>query len=223
MRGGQMQGPGSSEAEINATFGRVLDRALNSRELLEALEHSDGVLNREQLRTRALQARGEIVGAAAAEHRAFLEARATAAATRREEGAGGVERAEAGGSGGLLPVLAVLVPSLAAVSAAVFLVTGYGLRAFGGRPHISDGLITAGLIAAAVTAGGLIGDFVYVLVAAARNRADGQGDALDGSAPEVTRAREEWELALLERGVMPFLLRRLEEADDAHRRGRQAR
>ncbi|MGW5250538.1 hypothetical protein ACWEQN_43660 [Streptomyces sp. NPDC004129] len=186
-------------------------------------EHSGGVLNREQLRTRALQARGEIVGAAAVEYRALLEARTAITVTSGQEGTVGAQGGEARGSGGLLPVLAVLVPSLAAVSTAVFLVAGYGLRAFGGRPYIGDGLITAGLIAAAVTAGGLIGDFAYVLVAAARNRSDGQGDALDGSASEVMRVREEWELALLERGVMPFLLGCLEEAGDAYQGGRPAR
>lgn len=216
-----MQGPESSEAEIDVTFGRVLDEALKSQQVTEALGRSGAVLNREQLRTRALQARAEIAGAAAIEYRTFLQARAVAAATSGQQDASGAQGAEAQGSGGLLPVLAVLVPSLAAVSAAVFLVIGYGLRVFGGRPYISGGLITAGLIAAAVTAGGLIGDFIYVLVAAARNRSDGQRGALDGTAPELTRARKEWELALLERGVVPFLLGRLEEAGGAERGSRQ--
>ncbi|MFI5977742.1 hypothetical protein [Streptomyces sp. NPDC051452] len=39
----------------------------------------------------------------------------------------------------------------------------------------------------------------------------------------MTRAREEWELALLERGVLPFLLGRLEESSAAEREGRPAR
>jgi hypothetical protein len=129
-----MQGPESFEAEVNVTFGRALDKVLNSQELLDALERPGGVLNREQLRTRGLQVRGEIVGAAAAEYRAFLEARAAMAVTSGQEGAGGAEGAEARGSGGLLPVLAVLVPSLAAVSAAVFLVTGYGPAGVRGTP-----------------------------------------------------------------------------------------
>ncbi|OIJ94672.1 hypothetical protein BIV25_21565 [Streptomyces sp. MUSC 14] len=119
-------------------------------------------------------------------------------------------------------MLAALVSSLAAVSAAVFLLTGCGLRAFRGRLYVSDGLITAGLIAAAVTAGGLIGYFVSVLVAAARNRTGGQGDALDGSDSEVTPVRGERELALLERGAMPFLLACLEEAGDAYQGGNPA-
>ncbi|MER5543882.1 hypothetical protein ACWDBD_28290 [Streptomyces sp. NPDC001118] len=204
------------------TFGRVLDQALNSQQVLDALERSGGVLNREQLRTRALQARAEIAGAAGVEYRAFLEARAAAARSEPQD-ASGAQAAEARGGGGLLPVLAVLVPSLAAVSTAVFLVAGYGLRAFGARPYVGEGLITAGLIAAAVTAGGLIADFAYVLVAAVRNRTDGAAHAPAGSAPEPAKVREEWELALLERGVVPFLLGRLEEAADAQRRGRRAR
>ncbi|WP_369393812.1 hypothetical protein AB5J72_44350 [Streptomyces sp. CG1] len=223
MREGQMQGPELSEAEINTTFGRVLDKALNSQQVLDALERSGGAFNREQLRTRALQARAEIADAVGVEYRAFLEARAAAAATAGQQDVSGAQRVELRGSGGLLPLLAVLVPSLAAVSAAIFLVAGYGLRAFGARPYVGDGLITAGLIAAAVTAGGLIADFVFVLVAAARNRSDGEVDVPAGSGPEPARAREEWELALLERGVVPFLLGRLEVAVDAQRRGRRAR
>ncbi|MEV5351061.1 hypothetical protein AB0L24_36275, partial [Streptomyces achromogenes] len=45
----------------------------------------------------------------------------------------------------------------------------------------------------------------------AGGRSGGSGAAA-GSADTVARARQAWELALLERGVVPFLLGRLEEA-----------
>ncbi|OXY97534.1 hypothetical protein BEK98_08215 [Streptomyces diastatochromogenes] len=59
-------------------------------------------------------------------------------------------------------------------------------------------------------------------VAAKRDRA-GAGDVPADDVPDVTRAREAWELALLERGVVPFLLGRLEELLMGQRGGRAAR
>ncbi|WP_159046370.1 hypothetical protein [Streptomyces sp. MMG1121] len=203
------------------TFERALDKALNSQQVKDALDRS-AALDREQLRTRALRARAAITGAAAVEYRAFLEVRAAAATSGRDDEVG-LHRTGARGGGGLLPLLAVLVPGVAAAAAAALLVSGYGLRAFGGRLHVADGLITAGVIAAVVTAGVLIGDLVHVLVAAARNRSDDPADPQDGPAQDLPRAREEWELALLERGVIPFLLGRLEEATVTGRGGRRPR
>ncbi|MFD5792368.1 hypothetical protein ACFWIO_02335 [Streptomyces diastatochromogenes] len=48
-------------------------------------------------------------------------------------------------------------------------------------------------------------------------------DVAADDVPDVTRAREAWELALLERGVVPFLLGRLEELLMGQRGGRTAR
>jgi hypothetical protein len=122
-------------------------------------------------------------------------------------------------------VPAVFVPSLSAVAAGVFLLSEYGLRAFDGRPYIGDGLITAGCVAAAVAVGAVMGDLVWLLMSAARIRsADGEGVLSDDADPEARRAREAWQLALLERGAVPFLLDRPEEAsvgarsEPSHRR-----
>ncbi|MFE1885605.1 hypothetical protein [Streptomyces diastatochromogenes] len=49
------------------------------------------------------------------------------------------------------------------------------------------------------------------------------GDVPADDVPDVTRAREAWELALLERGVVPFLLGRLEELLMGQRGDRTAR
>ncbi|MEU7428958.1 hypothetical protein [Streptomyces sp. NPDC040750] len=103
------------------------------------------------------------------------------------------------------------------------MVIGFTLLTLGARLYLGNGLITAGLVAAAVAGGGAIGDLGYLIVAAVRNRAADLSDVSQDAASDVTRAREEWELALLERGVLPFLLGRLEESSAAEREGRPAR
>ncbi|MGW1259121.1 hypothetical protein ACWD5Q_29045 [Streptomyces sp. NPDC002513] len=112
----------------------------------------------------------------------------------------------------VLPVLAVLVPSLGAVATGVFLLCGFGLRAFAVRPHIGDGLVMAGVIAAAVTAGAALGDLAWILVTGARNRSGRRRGHPADRDPDVCRARETWENALLERGLVPFLRQRAESA-----------
>ena len=63
------------------TFDRTLDEVLNSQQVADALDRSGGILNREQLCTRALHARAAIADAAGVEYRAFVEAQTAAAAT----------------------------------------------------------------------------------------------------------------------------------------------
>ncbi|MFD8214963.1 hypothetical protein ACFV2U_14800 [Streptomyces sp. NPDC059697] len=201
---------GADIGYISVTFERVLDQALNSRRISEALERSAGTLNREQLRTRALRERAAIAAVAAVEYHAYTERKALAAEQTGERDSNG--NSGSGGSG-LLPVLAVFVPSLSAVAAAVFLVSGLALRAFGGRPYIGAGLLTAGFVAAAVAVGGAVADLACLLVAAAHNRSAVDDGVPAGEDAEVKRAREAWQLALRERGMMPFLLARLDEAD----------
>ncbi|MER6122992.1 hypothetical protein ABT173_09965 [Streptomyces sp. NPDC001795] len=214
-----MADPETSGPEIGVTYERLLDQALSSWQVREALDRAAGVLDREQLRTRALQARTAVVATAAIEYRDYLQARAVAA----ERGGRRQSAAAARGAGGILPVPPMFVPSLSAVAAGVFLLSGYALRAVEGRPYIGDGLITAGLLAAAVAAGAVIGDLVWSVVSAARNRSAGE-DGLPGDTDrEVRRAWEAWQLALLERGVVPFLLGRLEEASVGERGDHAAR
>ncbi|MDT0470156.1 hypothetical protein [Streptomyces gibsoniae] len=112
----------------------------------------------------------------------------------------------------ILPVLAVLVPSLGAVATGVFLLCGFGLRALAVRPHIGDGLVMAGVIAAAVTAGAALGDLAWILVTGARSRSGRRPGHPADRDPEVCRARESWENAVLERGLVPFLRQRAESA-----------
>ncbi|MFD7609169.1 hypothetical protein ACFWAN_54290 [Streptomyces mirabilis] len=221
--GGYMPDPEPSGGESSATFERFLDQALNSEQVRDALDRCGGALNREQLRTKALESRTAIAAAVAVEYQGYREARAVATERDGRQDTSGAATAGARGGGGLLPVLAVFVPSLAGVAAALFLLSGFGLRAFGGRPYIGEGLITAGLIAAAVAVGALIGDLVWLLMAAARNRPVAEHGLSGGAHPDVDQAREVWELALMERGILPFLLGRLEEGQVGGRGGHAPR
>ncbi|MFJ8790731.1 hypothetical protein [Streptomyces sp. NPDC102462] len=200
-----------SATEIGVVFERVLARALDCTQITEALARPGAPLDREWLRARASSARGAITAAAAVEYQDYVGARAADAG-----------RTQPRRAGGLLAVFAVLVPGLSAV-AAVFLLSGYGLRAVAGRPYVGDGLITAGLLAAAVAAGAAIGDAIWLWVTAVRNRSGERQGSLADAGPEAAAARAAWELALLERGMMPFLLSRIEEARGAERGDRAVR
>ncbi|MFJ6567949.1 hypothetical protein ACIQNU_11025 [Streptomyces sp. NPDC091292] len=220
-RGTRMQQPGSQQAEHSIAFAQVLDRALGTPEVSDATDRADAALGREQLRTEALAARATISAVAAPEYRRYLEVRAVAVKRRRavraprpgesaQEASGGSDGARR--KSGLLPALAVLVPSLAAVASVVFLLIGYGMRVLLARPYIGDGLVMAGLIAGSVAVGAALADLAWLLVAAARNRRSPDDGSAGAKDPEVRRAREAWQEVLLERGVLPFLRGRIEEA-----------
>ncbi|MET7569422.1 hypothetical protein ABZT04_13080 [Streptomyces sp. NPDC005492] len=190
-----MPDPEHSEADVAVAFERVLDRALDSGQVRDAWDRSPATLDREELRGQVLQARTAISEAVAVEYRAHLEA-----GNGRDGGQNPASPAAAGTRGGRL-LIALLV--LVAVVAAVLLVAGFGLRGPGGRPYVGDGLLTAGLITGAVAVGATVGDFAWSLVGAA----DGASCA---GGPEDAWVPEEWELALSEWGIVPFLLDRIE-------------
>jgi hypothetical protein len=200
-----MPDPELSGADVRVAFERILDRALDSGPVREALDRSRATLDREELRGEALRARTAISEAAAVEYRDYLEAR-----DAQDGGGRSTASPAATGTrgGGLLLALLVLV----AVVAAVLLVLGFGLRGPGGRPYVGDGLMTAGLIAGAVAVGAMVGDVAWSLMGAA--------DAGAGAGGWV---REEWELALVEWGIVPFLLDRIEARRAAARDGHPAR
>jgi hypothetical protein len=187
-------------------FERVVDRALGLPGVVVA-GAGGACAPRERLRAQALQARDCLVEVAAAEYDHYLRTRAAAA--DRDGPAAGDDRTRSR----LLSVLAVLVPSLGVAATGVFLLCGFGLRAFAVRPHLDDGLAMAGVIAAAVTAGAALGDLAWLLAARARRRR-GHDPADDD--PEVRRARDAWEHAVMERALVPFLL---ECADPERARG----
>ncbi|MGJ5752051.1 hypothetical protein FB563_0119 [Streptomyces puniciscabiei] len=210
-----MSTPDRLPANGDAVFERLLDQALRSPELSQALRRHAGRPTREDLRARAVAARKAITATAGAEYRDYLELKEASA--RRDEGA--ASRA----AGGILPVLAVFVPSLSAVAGAVFLALGYGLRALDQARQIGDDLVTTGAVAAVVAVGSGAVDLIWLLVAAARNRSSaGHADHGDRD-PRVRQAWDVWQAALLERGMVPFLLGLLERAHMAEEAVRSAR
>ncbi|MEU2788436.1 hypothetical protein [Streptomyces sp. NPDC007100] len=206
-----MPDTGSLRAEEATAFAQVLGQALGSPEVKEALRNGPGTPGAERLRGQAYRSRAALLATAATEYRAYARLRAEEARLTAPPAE------DVRPSGGLLPALAVLVPSLGAVAAVIFLAIGFGLRLVGVHRQFSDELVYAGWLAAAIAAAATVADLVWLLVTAARNRsappADGEAapGADAGSGSEVARAREAWRLALLERGILPFLLGRIQE------------
>ncbi|MEU6510344.1 hypothetical protein [Streptomyces sp. NPDC046942] len=212
-----MSTPDRLPASGGAVFERILDRALDSPEVSQALRRHAGRATREDLRARALAARETITAAAGVEYQDYLELKGASAQHD--------ESAASRSAGGILPVLAVFVPSLSAMAGAVFLVFGYGLRALDQARHIGDALVTAGAVAAVVAVGSGVADLIWLLVAAARNRSSTGHADHGGRDPRVRQAWDAWQAALLERGMVPFLLGLLEQkhmAEEAVRSAHEA-
>ncbi|SCF83426.1 hypothetical protein [Streptomyces sp. Ncost-T10-10d] len=196
-----MDRPDHLRAEDLPSFERILDHALNSPAIQEKRRHTPRALNNEQLRTRALGARTAIAASAASEYRAYrqlLAASASSGATlrrarRESDGA-------AANTSSTLHAVAVLVPGLSATAAAVFGLIGFAFRAVDMHSHLADVMLSAGLAATGVAVVTVLAGLVWMLVAAARNRS-----AAGGMDPEVDHARDAWQEALLERGILPFL------------------
>ncbi|WP_326614404.1 hypothetical protein OG949_39690 [Streptomyces scopuliridis] len=207
--------------EDKRDYERVLDRALNSPRIREAIRSADAVVNAEQLRTKALGARATITAAVLPEYRLYLRLR-TDSSTVPPAGSGGKNDNGEGGGGagggrssrGIMGAVGFLVPALAAMATIAFLVVGYGLRlaTTGSRSRLADGLVTAGWVAAAVAVLAALLGLVGVLVTASRNRAIAYADHASATDPAVSEARETWHRALLDRGIYPFLLDRLRAA-----------
>ncbi|NUS84604.1 MAG: hypothetical protein HOY75_18155 [Streptomyces sp.] len=127
---------------------------------------------------------------------------------------------DAASGAGLVAVLSVLAPVLAGAAAVIFLLAGYLLHLLNPTPSIAQPMVTAGWLFAALTAAGLLIAAVGLLLTAMRNGTGAiRGSARSAQREEVDRSREAWRLALLERGVVPFLRDALADpaaADGAH-------
>ncbi|MFH9752046.1 hypothetical protein [Streptomyces griseus] len=194
--------------EDRSDYASALDEVIASPEIRRLLERAG--LTGGRLRVLGLAAVARTTAAADAEYQRYSALRRQARGGRREAGAsplsgpGDQERPGAG----VLAVLGVLTPVLAAVAAATFLVLGYGLRLAGSLPALAGTLIGVGwssLVVAAVT--GLVG-VVALYRTAAQQPADGTAAVPDRS-PALQDAREVWLAALRDRGIRPFLLQQL--------------
>ncbi|KOT32620.1 membrane protein [Streptomyces caelestis] len=209
--------------EDRQEYERVLDEALRSAPHHPELAAVGQRLNSEQLRTMALNATALITAAAATEYRHYVKVReetrrppASATPSVRVPGstepgtnARGIaatvgEVAETAGAGAGA-VVAVLAPVLAGTAAAIFLLVGYVLRMLDPGAAFARTMLTTGWVFGAVTAVAVLVAAVGLLLTALRNKPSALGGSyreLDG---EVTRARDAWREALLERGILPFL------------------
>ncbi|WP_073784995.1 hypothetical protein [Streptomyces sp. CB01580] len=199
--------------EDSADYAAVLDEVIESAEIQRLLTRSP--LGAGELRVKGLAAAPRVAAAAEAEYRSYAELRQRShrsddVRTDRTTSPSGPGRQERTGAG-LVPVVAVLTPVLAAVAAATFLLLGYGLRLTDSLSTTADTLVHAGWISLATAAStGVIG-----LVALYRTAAEHKESTAGGRAApsgDLRRAREAWLEALRDVGIRPFLVARLQEA-----------
>ncbi|CAL9495623.1 hypothetical protein [Streptomyces sp. enrichment culture] len=209
--------------EDRQEYERILDEALRSAPHNPELAAAGQRLNTEQLRTMALSATALITAAAATEYQHYVKVReelrrppAQAAPAVRDSGsaepgsgASGLaatmgEVAETAGAGAVA-VVAVLAPVLAGTAAAIFLLVGYVLRMLDPGAAFARTMLTTGWVFGAVTAVAILVAAVGLLITALRNKPSALGGAYRELDEEVTRARDVWRDALLERGIVPFL------------------
>ncbi|MFF3612381.1 hypothetical protein [Streptomyces sp. NPDC002580] len=209
--------------EDRQDYERILDEALRSAPHRPELAAVGQRLNLEQLRTMALSATVLITTAAADEYARYVKAReelrrpARSAQVVNED----VGSAESGttamglattvgevtetAGAGAVAVVAVLAPVLAGTAAAIFLLVGYALKMLDPEPAIAQTLLTTGWVFGAVTAAAILVAAAGLLLTALRNGASSLQAGTSGELSEqVTRAREAWRDALLERGILPF-------------------
>lgn len=210
-------------SEDRQEYERILDEALRSAPHRPELAAVGQRLNPEQLRTMALNATAIITAAAATEYQHYVKVReelrqpapSTPTSVREtgsaESGSSGVglaatmgEVAETAGAGAVA-VVAVLAPVLAGTAAAIFLLVGYMLKMLDPQQAFAQTMLTTGWVFGAVTAVAILVAAVGLLLTALRNRPSLETGPYAELSEEVSRAREAWREALLERGVLPFL------------------
>ncbi|MGW7254559.1 hypothetical protein [Streptomyces sp. NPDC054834] len=209
--------------EDRQEYERILDEALRSAPHRPELVAVGQRLNPEQLRTMALNATALITAAAASEYQHYVKVReelrrpapptpsSVPLSGSAEPGTGPMglatslgEAAEGGGAGAVA-IVAVLAPVLAGTAAAIFLLVGYILKMLDPAPAFAQTMITTGWVFGAMTAAAILVAAVGLLLTALRNSPSLEDGPHGEATAEVTRAREAWHEALLERGILPFL------------------
>ncbi|MFF3847732.1 hypothetical protein [Streptomyces sp. NPDC002328] len=180
--------------EDRADFEAVLQLALCTTDIRSALRADPTGEFATRLRARALADADEIATAAQGAYDVYLTRLALNTSTTRET-------EDASEPGSLLPALAVLTPLVSASSAAVLLVLGYVLQLAAVRGTLPGSLVTAGWILGLVAALSALVALVAVVGAAAFGRGGSAHSA------RLEQARQDWQRALLERGLLPYLRR----------------
>lgn len=192
--------------EDRPEFERVLDEALRTARDDYGPAAVAARLTAPQLRAMALSAAVPIAACAAAEYAEFVRLREE---LRHPAHAPLLTGARAANSAGLAAVISVLAPLLAGAAAVIFLLLGYGLHLASPEPSLAAPLRSVGWAFVLLAAAGALLAMAGMVWTALRNGATAIRD-LPGAAPtglpaDVERARQAWQAALLERGVLPFL------------------
>ncbi|MEV6834437.1 hypothetical protein AB0N17_07955 [Streptomyces sp. NPDC051133] len=221
--------PQHLQSEDRQEFERVLDEALRSAPHRPELAAVGQRLNPEQLRTMALNASALITAAAAAEYQHYVKVReelrhpamsappTTDTSPVSESGsavaglAGTLGEAAESTGAGAIAVIAVLAPVLSGTAAAIFLLVGYILKMLAPGQTFAQTMLTAGWVFGGLTAAAILVAAVGLLLTALRNSASAEARSVDAAHQELTRARDAWRDALLERGILPFLREALAE------------
>jgi hypothetical protein len=204
-------------AEDKPDYVRILQEALQTPHIRDAVRATRGAITAEQLHDRAMRELPEVAAEAAPEYAQLLALReqlaqlGTGPDTDRlgsTDPAQWVEPGtamDAGRRAGLAPMAAVLAPVLAWTSALALWLIGLAVRA--GSPSLALGrqLITAAGALAAVGGAALVVATVGLLLTAKRDAAVEPELPQPELAAEVAKAREAWRAALRTRGVVPFL------------------
>ncbi|MEI5097355.1 hypothetical protein RB200_00160 [Streptomyces sp. PmtG] len=205
-----MTSPRHLRPEDRADFEWVLNLALDVTDVRTALEQGPAGHDRQRLRAQAWAAAAGITAAAAPEYRVYLRARASVVpGPRAAEGTFPARPRPR--SGLLLPSLAVLTPLLSAIAAVVFLLLGYGIQLVTPQSQLGASLVSAGWISAVLTAVSTAVGLSGLLTTALRHHTARSG-RLTVRNPAAERARDAWQQALLERGMLPYLRGRLARA-----------
>ncbi|MFJ2935324.1 hypothetical protein ACIO8G_21460 [Streptomyces sp. NPDC087219] len=196
--------------EDRAEYERVLDDALSTAHARPDLAGAGTRLTLAQLRSLTLNATTLVTSAAASEYDHFVKVREQhrAALGTRTPASPDRPGPDPGPGPGVVAILTVMVPVLAGAAAVIFLLVGAVLHAVAPSVAFGATLLTAGLVFGAVAAAGLLGAAAGLLVTALRNspaEVSRSGAAAAAPDDELSRAREAWRRALLERGILPFL------------------
>ncbi|CAK7287243.1 hypothetical protein [Streptomyces misionensis] len=202
--------PQHLRSEDRQEFERLLDEVLRSAPHRAELAAAGQRLSPAQLRTMAIAASALITAAASAEYAHYVRIRdelrrPEPPATTDGSHPTGADPAAGPHGAGAVAVVAVLAPLLSATAAAIFLLIGYILRSLDPGQPLAGTMLTAGWVFGALTVAAILVAAVGLLLTALRNGASPESRARDAAAEEVARAREAWQDALLERGILPFL------------------
>ncbi|MFF6874692.1 hypothetical protein ACFY9S_05020 [Streptomyces sp. NPDC012474] len=181
--------------EDRPDFEAVLHLALATTDIQAVLSADPTGQATARLRLRALGDADEIAAAARAEYGTYLTLRTSAEPDPPPRPA----------TGSVLPALAVLTPLIAATSAAVLLVLGYLLRLTDAKGSLPGSLVTAGWVLTLIAGTSALIAFAAMLRTAIRG-----GDGAAHSA-RLQQSRQNWQRALLDRGLLPHLRRCLRE------------